>query len=375
MLLSIILQKNLECIGSGHTSSIEPIHFANEDGHQMIKGMLRSTFFGLAFAAVVFSLPAIQVEASGGAQVGSWSSGHRVVVYNGGGVGYPAEVSCLNNSLCVATFGDGKIAGAIDGKWTKATQEFSSNQGLSTSILVTCSASITCLEMDSSGDMVGNRTTMPKSSPNSIDIISGLACPSSSFCVAVTGSGTELTYSGGKWSAPYSVDPISAKQIGLTSISCPSISFCIAVDSVGAALKYSDGKWSRPDRIDPQSTKNYGLGFVSVSCSSSNFCIAIDGHGYGFSYSKGSWSKRRSFDTSNAGPASVSCASRKFCVSVDNNGYAIDYVDGQWKSPNLIDPHTSTKFGGDVLTSVSCPSSNFCVAVDQNGYAFEYTKN
>lgn len=343
----------------------------------MIKAVLRSTLSGLAFVVVAFSLPAVQAEASEGAQVGSWSSGHRVDVYNGGAVGYIGSdrgVSCYSDSYCFAAFGDGKIAKLENGVWTKPARTVM-DSGIGTSIFVTCSLPESCLAMDNVGDMYGLRPLMPKSNPvDPPGDISGLACPSSSFCVAVTLSGTELTYSGGKWSAPHSVDPISAKNTGLSSVSCPSISLCIAVDSVGAVLKYSDGKWSPPDRIDPQSAKNDGLGFVSVSCATSNFCMAIDSNGYGFSYSNGSWSKRMSFDTANADtPASVSCASPKFCVAVDWDGNAIDYIDGQWRSPNLIDAHVS--IGGDQLTSVSCPSSKFCIAIDLNGYAFEYTKS
>lgn len=318
---------------------------------------------------IVCSLSSVPAQVSASAKIGSWSSGHRVDDYDGEGDGYLPEVSCLNKSLCFATFSDGTIAGLVDGEWTPAMHRFA-HFDFGSLTFVTCSAAVTCMGMDSSGDMVGNKKFMPTSSPPRSNDLSALACPSTFFCVAVTLSGTALTYSRGKWSGPSLIDPLSKKNTGLSAISCPSETFCVAVDSMGAVLQYRNGTWSPPDRIDPQSSANYGLGFVSLACSSSKFCMAIDSDGYEYSYVNGSWSKRIAFDRANGDTASVSCPSRNFCVSVDNNGDAIYFVDGKWQSPIVIDPRSLIP--GDELSSVSCPSRYFCEAVDNNGYAFKY---
>jgi hypothetical protein len=76
-----------------------------------------------------------------------------------------------------------------------------------------------------------------------------------------------VTYDGGTWSKPVTIDPNGG---GLRSISCPSASFCAAVDFKGNALTYGVGTWSSLDIVDP------GTPLESVSCSSATSCIAVD---------------------------------------------------------------------------------------------------
>src|SRR5271168_2586277 len=70
------------------------------------------------------------------------------------------------------------------------------------------------------------------------------------------------------WSAPSAVDDTSG--ISLTSVSCPTTTFCMAIGGGGSYLTYNGSHWSAPGTIlaeDP---------VASVSCVSSTFCAAVD---------------------------------------------------------------------------------------------------
>ncbi len=74
--------------------------------------------------------------------------------------------------------------------------------------------------------------------PFTADNIDGISCPSDSYCVA-TNNGTSasdgsdlLTWSGGAWTPEVASLPANAASVlGLSGVSCPSPSYCVAVGS------------------------------------------------------------------------------------------------------------------------------------------------
>ena len=94
----------------------------------------------------------------------------------------------------------------------------------------------------------------PPANINSSNPINSVSCPTSSFCVAVTGSqnpGDALIDQNGSWGSPSSIDGTAT----LSSVSCSSASYCVAVDESGNEVTYDNGTWSaqRARRFRPRS--------------------------------------------------------------------------------------------------------------------------
>jgi hypothetical protein len=125
------------------------------------------------------------------------------------------------------------------------------------------------------------------SDPVSIDSgseLTGVSCPSSTFCVAVDNGGNAFTYTGTatQWSRT-TLDP---NQDDIASISCPDTKFCAAVDQAGNTYTYNGYSWNPPDNVDNgneftqvscHSAKVDGNNtFAAVSCVAVNTCTAAD---------------------------------------------------------------------------------------------------
>jgi RHS repeat-associated protein len=92
---------------------------------------------------------------------------------------------------------------------------------------------------------------------------------SSTFCLAIDGSGYSATYTG-SWATATDVDGSTA----LESLTCVSSSYCVASDGSGDVLTYNGSAWSYPTSVD--ATRSV----ASVSCASATFCAAVDASGY-----------------------------------------------------------------------------------------------
>ena len=63
---------------------------------------------------------------------------------------------------------------------------------------------------------------------------------------------------------------------GLTGVSCPTPTFCRAVDSIGRVFGFNGTTWSKGTLIDN------GHALSSVSCPSVSYCVAVDRSGQAF---------------------------------------------------------------------------------------------
>jgi hypothetical protein len=98
--------------------------------------------------------------------------------------------------------------------------------------------------------------------------------------VAVDSGGDELTWNGTAFSAPSSIatePPLSGTNAsGLTGVSCPTTTFCAAVDSIGRVFTFNGLKWNAGTLIDN------GHALTAVSCPTSTSCVAVDRQGDAF---------------------------------------------------------------------------------------------
>ena len=190
--------------------------------------------------------------------------------------------------------------------------------------------------------------------------VDGLSCPTSSFCLAVDGTGDVLEGDplSGSWRT---ADTLTS---ALVSISCASESVCFAVDEAGEVLSSSDptdaAAWSKPEAI--------GEPLRSISCASQSLCVAIDQAGGVLASSDpaggaSAWQQVR-FDS--ASPlADVSCAPSGLCVAVGEAGAVIASGDPVSPSPTW----ELTSISTEALSSVSCVSTGLCVATEHGGAA------
>jgi hypothetical protein len=63
---------------------------------------------------------------------------------------------------------------------------------------------------------------------------------------------------------------------GLTGVSCPTPSFCRAVDSIGRVFAWNGATWDSGTLIDN------GRALTSVSCPTTTYCVAVDRSGNAF---------------------------------------------------------------------------------------------
>jgi RHS repeat-associated protein len=215
------------------------------------------------------------------------------------------------------------------------------------------------MAIDAEGNyLTYNGTTNKWSSPASFDAAGApefVSCPSSSFCMAVDGSGNDLTWNGTIWSAATNFDGTNM----VTSVSCRASNFCIAVDDAGNAFTYN-GSWTQPKDID--GTRE----LTAVSCNSSGFCVAVDNHGNAVIRSGGNWALPQGIDGTT--PLwGVSVVSSSFAVAVDEDGNALMYNGSSWSTTDID--------GFEELQSASCTSTTFCAVVDVAGHAGFYSQS
>lgn len=249
--------------------------------------------------------------------------------------------------------------------------------------------------------------------------LSGVSCPTDSFCVAVGGLDT-LAFSraptGGAeaWRVVHPSDPGSGGR--LRAVSCASEDLCAAVSYEGFVYVSIDPAGGA--KAWPSTEINEGdnaTHLSGVSCPSPSLCVAVSG-GYGDSSGRvltstdptaGRWKIAR-LDTS-LDFRGVSCGTPELCVAVARDGRVVVSTDptggaSAWneigrpggpgdvggvgcfgaslcaagnEGGNVLtstDPAGGARkwweanAGGSVLiTGVSCPAVDRCAAVDNNG--------
>jgi hypothetical protein len=227
--------------------------------------------------------------------------------------------------------------------------------------------------------------------------LSGSACATSSFCIAVGtqpgpgGSGTNDTlieqWNGSSWSIVPSPNPTGAGRSELDGVSCAGPSFCVAVGISGPggtlvdplAEQWNGTVWSVASAANPTTSVQTGLN--AVSCLSPTSCSAV---GYSSTPSFEQLTLAETWNgtvwavsptTPPAGATSselnsISCTTSSSCMAVGRwENASSDFVSlaqvwngSGWTVVTTPNPGagTSGQFEG-----VSCAGANFCVAVGE----------
>jgi hypothetical protein len=171
--------------------------------------------------------------------------------------------------------------------------------------------------------------------------------------MAVPGSASALVFS-----APVSVGSGNT----LNGVACPSTTFCIAVGARGQAVTSANpaggsGAWDAAD-IDRTSK------LTAVSCAGASVCVATDNKGQVVSRAGGSSAWKAVMIDAGRKLTGISCPAPKLCVAIDNGGGVLVSKNpagaaGAWKRI-AVSKHA--------LVAVSCPSAKLCVAATDGKY-------
>ena len=220
-----------------------------------------------------------------------------------------------------------------------------------------------------------------------------LACPSTSQCVAVSGSGTISTGYGSSWQA-------TSVGVSLTSVSCPAAETCVATGVYGylsasgqrgALLSGFRSSWTRIDAPLPaDANRDPTVALSQVACESGNSCVAVGQYwnqsnnpellmlsGFGSSWKV----VKISLPDPGIGPSSlrsVTCPSITTCIAVGSYTNSSGVEQGilltgsgiSWAASKA--PLPAAAASDVVLSRVTCPTVFDCVAI---GYYFDSSDN
>ena len=144
----------------------------------------------------------------------------------------PQYISCPSSTFCVAVGTNGYAQTYNGSSW--GTPQFidpSLNLSGSPLISISCPSTSFCAAVDLAGYALtfNGSTWTPRSQIDTTgNSVSAVGCASASFCVAGDVGGNGFVYNGTSWSGPITVNNTSNHQ-DIGDIACPSTSFCVAV--------------------------------------------------------------------------------------------------------------------------------------------------
>jgi hypothetical protein len=189
--------------------------------------------------------------------------------------------------------------------------------------------------------------------------LTGVSCPSDSFCAASDTFGNVVTSTdpmggAGSWALTSAKHTDSSN--GFSDISCPSASLCVATDIAGSISTSTNPTGGSAAWTLTHIPNSFALS--GISCPSTSFCVAINGGELAISTNPagGVWSTTELSEVE--GVNAVSCPSASFCAAAASGGtiYTSTNPTGgsaAWSAASIT---------GSELGYVSCPSSGLCVA-------------
>ena len=214
--------------------------------------------------------------------------------------------------------------------------------------------------------------------------LTGVACPSTSLCVAVDEAGNVLTSTnpdGGEaaWSTPVGIDGGHR----LEAIACPSVSLCVAVDNAGNAIVSTDptggaAAWTAA-RIDPalEPSNLQPVRQAVVACPSTALCVVVDEANDFITSTNptggaGAWTLSHiTGSVLYVERGTVACASAALCVTSSDGAEEAQWIfsatepTGGWEAWKASGKDELPEFRG--VISGACPSEALCVLGDGEG--------
>ena len=263
--------------------------------------------------------------------------------------------------------------------------------------VVTCPSEALCVAVDTNDDSVatsinptGGAAAWKVTKLPAATNLRDLSCPSPSMCVGIGGAATVVTSrnpTGGAtaWTAIQVAGlPVCGPRgegslpCGLTGVTCPTETFCAAVDTVGNLITTRNptggaASWNVSRLGKLLTGMEYPGQLSDVFCESPGLCVLLGANDIVTSSTPtagvAGWKLTHLTEPGHYLSA-VTCPSSTFCVAVDQFGDVITSSNptggaAAWITTNvegvpLDDPNAQ----GVSLSDVSCPSIGFCVAID-----------
>jgi uncharacterized membrane protein YgcG len=243
---------------------------------------------------------------------------------------------------------------------------------------VSCPSMTFCVAVDRVGNVL--TSTDPTAGPSAWKAVSvdsangfagGVSCPSVSLCAAPDRAGnvvvsTNPTGGAGAWTITHiasSTHPI------LTGVACPSESLCIVEDQAGEIMTSTNPTGGATDWITTHIDSRDGLN--AISCATVSFCVAIDYFGGVISSvdptgGSAAWTESLVENGGGFGPNGVACPSTQLCVIFDGLGNILSSTDptggaSAWSTSSVDSGGQMSNTG---LSGISCASTALCVALD-----------
>jgi hypothetical protein len=218
---------------------------------------------------------------------------------------------------------------------------------------VACPAEGKCVAVDTYGGVLSQHGhSWTRSTVAALLYARGLACPSTSFCAAVTYSGTAAELRRGSW---HKQNHVFGGGTHATAISCASSSFCVATDDAGRVALFNGATWSHPERI----VRDDDVALADVSCTSPRWCMAVDRFGTSYRFDGSGWTPIDLEDVYQ--PSVVSCTSADFCAAGGDGGDFAVYDGTAWT--------TTYDKADNGVAGLACSSPGFCLGTDNLGHS------
>jgi hypothetical protein len=161
------------------------------------------------------------------------------------------------------------------------------------------------------------------------------------------------------WTAPTKVDGTAS----INAVTCVSTTECVAVDGSGSEVTFNPTSLGSPSAV-PVATG--GAGFEAVACVSGMECVAVDNTGRETEFNPTNPTSTTPVLIDGTGTTvlhAVACPSPGTeCTAVDGNGAEVTFDPMSPGSPVPVPID-----GTNSLSAVACPSSTQCTAVEANG--------
>ncbi len=289
------------------------------------------------------------------------------------------DVTCADASLCLGLTQGGPLAisrAPATGRWHNAVVKGSSDV-----LGLACPTSTECVAIDDAGKILssadpgggagawralnfGIGVYGSEDEPgNSGDIV----CPSASLCV--TGNNGEILVSqhplgsSTAWRATNGLDDESNSVAG---ISCPSTAFCMALDAEedgGGQVLVSSAPSSNAHGWISSMWPATNLG--PVACASSTLCIVGSGSTLYVTTDPGatppSWNPIHLAKA----VVSLACPGTSLCVGTDSSHAVVSSTQ-----PAIASSWKQTTIAGGAGSSISCPTTSFCATAGGDGVSY-----
>jgi hypothetical protein len=214
--------------------------------------------------------------------------------------------------------------------------------------------------------LIGCATAVGASLLTNIDpgkLIEGVACPSTSQCTAVDGSGNEVTFDP---RSPSAGKPVAIDSDGLIAVACSSTTECTAVDAVGRQVTFDPAAPGNPTATTLDIQPDAG-GFAAIACPATDQCTAVNHYsGSEVTFDPLSPTSPTPTEIDPGAPLwSVACPATTRCTAVGSSGTEITF------DPAAPARSTPAMIDHEELYAVACPSMSQCTA--GNGYGNEVT--